>query len=212
MTHFAYLHARPDTVDATGVFYVGKGKGARHLNLTQRNWRHKAVVKTHGKANILIGKFDCSSEETAFLLEIGLIKRLRAHGVDLTNLTDGGEGRSGFVTSEEVKAKLRANASAKRPEVRAKMSAARKGHVVTAETREKIAAAKRGKPRSEELKKKLSALLQGRKCPPRSEETRAKMRAAQKGRKGRVWTEAQRAKLSASMRAVRAARRETNYV
>ena len=95
MTYFAYIHARPDTTEQSGIFYVGKGKGRRHLNLIDRSLYHKHVIDKHGKENILIGKLDCSSEEIAFELEKGLIKCLRRSGVELTNMTDGGEGASG---------------------------------------------------------------------------------------------------------------------
>ena len=155
MTFFAYIHARPNTVDASGVFYVGKGKKRRHLGFTGRNSHHTNIVNKYGKEHILVGKYDCSSESAAYALEIGLIKCLRRAEVKLVNMTNGGEGRIGYVTSEAVKVKLRANASTKRPEVRVKMSQARMGHVVSAETRERIAATKRGKPRSEETVRKM---------------------------------------------------------
>ena len=208
MTFFAYIHVKPDTVDANGVFYVGKGKGARHLNFTDRNGYHLNTIKKYGKNNILVGRLDCSSEMTAYMLEVGLIACLRRMGSPLTNLTDGGEGRSGFVTSEEVKAKLRANASAKRPEVRAKMSASRMGHAVTAETRERIALTKRGKPRSEETKRKVADALRGRKQPPRSAETCAKLSAALKKLPGRRKSPEECAKIKATLSAYWASKRQ----
>jgi hypothetical protein len=90
MTYFAYVHAKPDTRDALGIFYVGKGKGIRDKDLSVRNRHHGFVLSKHGKENILVGKIECSSESSAFDLERGLIKCLRRMQVNLTNVTDGG--------------------------------------------------------------------------------------------------------------------------
>jgi len=105
MTSYAYLHARPGTIEASGIFYVGKGLLKRALSVYGRNKHHQNVVAKHGAENILIGKIECSSEETAFDLEKGLIKCLRRMGVLLTNQTDGGEGTVGIVPSAESNAK-----------------------------------------------------------------------------------------------------------
>jgi len=119
MTFYAYVHARPDTTDSSGVFYVGKGVGSRYRPLPARNRHHGFVLDKHGVENILVGKFECSSEEIAFELERGLIKCLRRAGVSLTNMTDGGEGSSGYVMTQEAKDKLaiRAAEVARRPGV-----------------------------------------------------------------------------------------------
>ena len=79
MTSFAYVHARPETTDATGIFYVGKGTRARALSVTRgrRNPHYKNVVRKYGEVNILVGMVECSSEAIAFDLERGLLKCLR---------------------------------------------------------------------------------------------------------------------------------------
>lgn len=98
----AYVHARPSTRTVDGIFYVGKGKRSRSLDVLQgRNRYHARVVEKHGAGNILVGTIPCSSEKIAFELERGLIKCLRRMGVKLTNMTDGGEGTSGHVLPEE---------------------------------------------------------------------------------------------------------------
>lgn len=124
MPFFAYVHAKPESKTQQGIFYVGKGKGQRHLSLNARNRHHGFVVSKHGRENILIGKIDCSSEKLAFELEKGLIKCLRRNGVDLTNMTDGGDGSSGYVASEETKRRQSASAKllAARPEVKSARS------------------------------------------------------------------------------------------
>jgi hypothetical protein len=69
--------------------------------LRRNNPHHTNVVRKYGPENILVSKLECSSEEVAFDLEKGLIKCLRKMGVKLTNVTDGGDGPSGFVRSAE---------------------------------------------------------------------------------------------------------------
>src|SRR5574343_2026510 len=103
MTYYTYLHARPNAKDISSIFYVGKGYGGRAYELSFRNRYHQAIINKHGAKNILISKLECSSEETALELEKGLIKCLRRAGVTLANLTDGGDGVSGYQHTEEWK-------------------------------------------------------------------------------------------------------------
>jgi len=176
-TFFAYLHARPETVDAHGVFYVGKGQGSRHRDFVHRTAHHKNIVAKHGVDNLLIGKYDCSSEAVAMDLEKGLIKRLRAMGVKLANYTDGGDGLSGHRHSEATKAQMSRSGKLRPPpseETRAKTSVrvkalweqgVFKGVPHTPETKAKLSAARLGKP---------NLFLLGK---PKSEETKAKISA-----------------------------------
>lgn len=145
----AYVHTKPNL----SIFYVGKGKITRSRRM-KRNDYHDKVVGKYGVENIGVGFIPCSSEEIAFELEKGLIKCLRRNGATLTNMTDGGDGPSGFVFSAESKAK---------------MSAKRKG-------------VKRG-PRSEEFCAKMSAIKMGIKHQPHTAEHRAKLSAIMKGKK-----------------------------
>lgn len=123
--YYAYVHARPETVNVTGIFYVGKGKGKRCYDLSPRNTYHGNVVNKYGAENILIGKMECSSEAIAFDLERGLIKCLRRLGVRTTNLTDGGEGAGGYkFTIEDTEKQSRGLIEAnKRPGVKEKRAA-----------------------------------------------------------------------------------------
>lgn len=128
MAFYAYAHARPGTTDCSGVFYVGKGTRARHKALPARNRYHGFVLDKYGPENILVGRLECSNEEIAFELEKGLIKCFRRAGVGLANMTEGGEGSSGYVMPQEARDKI-AVASAKlaqRPEVQESRRAASK--------------------------------------------------------------------------------------
>ena len=132
-TSFAYIHCKPDGTP----FYVGKGVRTRYKNFSQRNKWHKRVVDKYGKENILISKIDCSSNEIALELEIGLIKCLRRMGVSLVNLTDGGEGNVGWECPEKVKRAV---------------AEANKRRVLTDEQRFVLGSSFRGKTRPEHSK------------------------------------------------------------
>lgn len=199
---YTYIHAKPDYTP----FYVGKGYGRRATYFFSRNPHHKNITKKYGEKNILIGKIECSSEEIAFELEVGLIKCLKRMGVKLVNMTDGGEGRSGSVASEETRRKMRAVRLGKKlpprsVEYRAKASAARKGkpgHPHSKESLAKLVANHKGftgKKHSEESKAKIGSASIGKK---HTEEALAKMRAAQVGRVYAPVSDETKAKMSAS--------------
>lgn len=158
---YAYVHARPDG----SVFYVGKGSEKRARKFAGRNPHHRNIVAKHGKKNILVGKYDCSSEDTAFELERGLVSCFKRMGVSLVNRTDGGEGVSGIVISD-----------AQRKLLSDKLRGIPKGSP-SDETRAKISAANTGKKRSAEARAKMSKAAKGRKF---SDQTRAKLSAAAK--------------------------------
>lgn len=106
MTYYAYLHAKPNTTDVSGIFYVGKGTSSRVSHIERHNPYHRNVVAKYGKSNILVGKIECSSEAIAFDLEKGLIKCLRRMNVKLANMSDGGEGQSGYNHTEETRKRM----------------------------------------------------------------------------------------------------------
>lgn len=129
MTFVAYVHAKPDTTTASGIFYVGKGleRRARKIVRNESSNRHyKHTVAKYGAENILVGSIPCSTETIAFELERGLIKCLRRMGVKLTNMTDGGEGSTGFVMSAKSRKKIGEGSRSnwENPEYREKIVAA----------------------------------------------------------------------------------------
>ena len=93
-----YIHAKPDATP----FYVGKGARYRMGAMTRRNDWHMKTINKYGKENILKSFIECSSESIALELEIGLIKTLRQNGYDLVNMTDGGEGPTGYRHTPET--------------------------------------------------------------------------------------------------------------
>ena len=172
---FAYVHCKPDGTP----FYVGKGALRRAKYFGERNPYHKAVVDKYGSKNILFGMFACSDSSTAYDLERGLIKRLRAMGISLTNFTSGGEG--GSEPCSETRLRLSA-AAKKRGVSEACREASRKaklGVPVSPEQVERQKIAMTGRTFSEEHKQNISA---GAKKRGLSREVMEKAWAANRGR------------------------------
>ena len=194
---FAYLHCKPDGTP----FYVGKGALRRAKYLGERNDYHKSVVNKYGRRNILIGMLACSDHETAYELERGLIKRLRAMGISLANFTAGGDGGKDPC-----------------PETRKRLSEAAKARGVSEECRKASVSSKKGKPLSKEQKDKIRQRMLGRKF---SEEHRrnisksAKLRGmpqsilekAWQATRGKTVPEEQRLRQAAKMRETLAAKK-----
>ena len=157
---YAYVHARPNTTTAAGIFYVGKGtlRRAHATGDAARNPHHKNVVAKYGRRNILVGKMACSDEATALRLEVGLIKCLSRMGVRLANQTSGGEGFPGVSVSDETKARISAAKTGTRQtaETRAKMSESHRQRMSSPEAKAKMVAATMRRMASPEARKKLS--------------------------------------------------------
>jgi len=136
VSFYTYLHKK--TSDGA-VFYIGKG--ARKDRATTRIGRserwHRTVAK-HGFTASVLATWDTEAE--AFEHERVLIACFRDMGVDLVNMTDGGEGASGHRQSELTKARRNAKlrGRAKPQETIARMRAAAAGRVIAPETRKKI--------------------------------------------------------------------------
>lgn len=87
---YVYLHRR--ATDG-GVFYVGKGKGKRAWVTASRTDYWNRVARKH-RVIVEICQ-DGMEEEGSFLLEEWLIAKFRHDGVQLVNMSTGGEGASG---------------------------------------------------------------------------------------------------------------------
>ena len=187
---YTYIHCKPDLTP----FYVGKGTFKRCHNFSRRNIWHKRIVKKYGKKNIQIIIHKKDSEESAFRSEIRLIRLFRSAGVELCNLTDGGEGVSGCKSLVGHKVSM---------ETREKLSKALKGKKKpprSVEHRKKISVIQKGKKVSEDQKIKQSLAMIGKKA---SDETKRKMSEAHRGNKynfGKKATIETRLKMSKSQK------------
>ena len=185
---YAYIRETDDEIAKAGTpYYVGKGKN-------KRAWGKHTTNVPSNLENIVIIAHNLT-ELWAFALERRLIKwygRIDTEYSDntigiLLNRTDGGEGTSGAVYSEEscLKISIAHKGKSKSPEHKAKISASIKRKIRlphSVETRAKISnankgnsPANKGKQLSESTKQKISNALKGRKGKPISEENKAKI-------------------------------------
>jgi hypothetical protein len=164
------------------IRYVGKTNNpkhrySQHLYCSKYNKRTSYCVSwiksllEIGLEPILEIKEEFNNESECFLREIELISEYRNNGVRLTNLTDGGEGQSGRVVSEETRKKTSETKKLKphpylgkkRPKyIGDKISASLIGRKLTTEHKRKLSNAKIGKKQSEGHKKSISNALTGR--------------------------------------------------
>ena len=140
MHYYTYAYLREDRTP----YYIGKGKEDRIYS------KQKNIKPPKDKSRIIFLKQNLTEEE-AFKHEkymIAVFGRKDLGTGILHNRTDGGEGSSGCIPSEETKRKL---------------SEANKGHTVSEETKKKISEASKGRTHSEEHKRKLSEVRKGTK-------------------------------------------------
>lgn len=188
---FVYEHLRRDT---GAVFYVGKGSGYRASNASPHHrsvWWQQIVASALGFDVRYVTKD--IDEELAFLIEIERIDQQRRLGASLCNLTDGGDGTSGWI---------------KTPEWREKVGRAHRGKTISQEVRAKISQSVRayGYVHSTEAKARMSKSRLGM-LPTlglvHSIETRQKMsnsHIGNKSRTGQVRSATERAKASAALK------------
>lgn len=166
--YLVYAHIRPST---GAVFYIGKGKQKRVRASANRNihW-HRIVAKEGGFDHAIVA--DGLSEREALDLEIETIAKYRANGVAICNMTDGGDGISGYKFSPEIIERLRPKLMGRTPW--------NKGRSPTDETREKLRQAKLGTKQSREHIENSRRARIGREVPA---ETCRKISEALTGKK-----------------------------
>jgi hypothetical protein len=124
-------------------YYIGKGKGFRL-------YVKKRIVPLPSKDRIIYLKRNLTEQE-AIKHEIYMIsvygRKDLGTGI-LRNLTDGGEGTSGWVPSSET---------------RKKFSEINKGRTASEETKRKMSESQKGRTHSEETKRNISNALSGKK-------------------------------------------------
>lgn len=189
-TFYVYTHHR--ATDGA-IFYVGKGTGRRAYKTDGRNVHWKRVVAKYGYYVTIVATGLTESE--ALSKEIELIAELGK--TVLCNMTDGGEGMSGYQHSENGKLKIAASKIGKRrpPEAVAKMRLTKLGKIPSEETRRKMSEARLGFKHSAEALEKMRQKAAARSAETiakqvaanigktRSAEAKANMAAAQKGKK-----------------------------
>lgn len=204
---YIYQHLKEDTKE---IFYVGKGNKKRAYSRNRSEY-WKRIVNKHGLiVEIIHQELD---EKTAFKLEIEIIQMYRAQGIKLVNMTDGGEGTSGRITTDEsrinyrqarlgdknpmferthdpeIREKIRKASviNHANPDTKAKLIKSLTGKIRTDDMKEKYRQVRTGTTRSDETKKKLSEAKKGkpsnRKGVKLSEETKTKIRLANLGKK-----------------------------
>jgi len=208
MHYYTYAYLREDKTP----YYIGKGQGNRIYE------KRKRIKPPKDKSRIIYLKQNLTEAE-AFRHEIYMIdvfgRKDLGTGI-LHNMTNGGEGSSGNIHSEETKRKIGEAHKNPSEETRRKMSEAHKGenhpmygktHVE--ESKRKMSEAKKGKTNSKEHNRKIIEGLKGRTV---SEETRIKISESNKGktrseetkrkmsetRKGKTLSEETKRKMSVS--------------
>ncbi len=181
--YYVYQHRKADSNE---IFYVGKGKGKRLTGTQGRNKYWKHTVAKHGYVAEIVK--DNLDEEFALLIEMELIDTYRKRGINLVNLTNGGEGLSGYSrpVSEKTK-KILSEKAMGRPgcfksehfteEMRQAIVNSNKRRKMTKAMKEKTTF--KGLHHTEEHKEYMREKMKGRVF---SEETRLKMSMAQKKR------------------------------
>jgi len=203
MHYYTYAYLREDKTP----YYIGKGKGDR-INSKQRS-----IKPPKDKSRILLLKQNLTEAE-AFKHEIYMIflygRKDLGTGI-LYNMTNGGEGSSGWVPSEESRKKMSQSIKGKThsEESKIKMSEAHKGNTyclgktLSEKHKKNLSEANKGeknsfygKTHSEESRKKISDIHKGKTV---SEETRRKIGEESKGNTnwlGKTHSEETRKKIS----------------
>ena len=109
--YYIYFYTDPKSSD---IVYVGKGKKNRavsHLNKSCNKRLHNLIQKRLSEGyDMQPTVIECSSESAAFCMErfwVSVIGRSDKHVGTLFNCTDGGEGKSGVIMSEESRLRIR---------------------------------------------------------------------------------------------------------
>ena len=188
---YTYAYLREDRTP----YYIGKGQGKRIYQS-----KGKPCGKPKDKARIIFLKQNLTEEE-AFKHEIYMIAvfgRIDLGTGILYNRTDGGDGASGKILTEETKRKMSESAMGRigscgfkgkthSEESKKKISDAKigkvspnKGKKLTPEQRKKISDGKKGKPLSEEHKRKVGDAFRGKTL---TEEHKRKISQSKLGKK-----------------------------
>jgi len=172
--YYVYAYLRDDQTP----YYIGKGINRRAYNAHKRTNGTDMLPKDISRIKIL---HENLSEKQAFDLEKELIREYGRKDLGtgiLRNLTEGGEGDSGYKHTEESKLAM-SKARRGKPSGRKGLPSPMKGVARTQETKDKIASALKGGKLTPEHKAKLSKAHKGKTL---SAEHKANLRKANKGK------------------------------
>ena len=195
-----------------GMIYVGQTTRTveeRFKAHTKADSYIGRAIRKYGVENFSIEILEqCETLEQLNKREIFWIAYFNCKKPNGYNLTDGGDGSTGWTPTEETREKIRAAVTGTKhtAEARAKMSAANSGEKNgffgkhhTEETKKKLSLANTGRKHTAEARAKMSAAHSGEKNgffgKHHTEEARTKIGAASTGRKHTTET---RAKMSAA--------------
>jgi len=151
--YYTYAYLREDRTP----YYIGKGSGNR-----AHSPKNRAVRFPSDSSRILILKKNLTEEE-AFRHECYMIyvfgRKNNNTGI-LRNLTDGGEGPSGYRHSDECRQKIKE--AMNRPETRSSINEALRNRVHSSETRLKYSKTHKNKRVSQETREKISRASKGK--------------------------------------------------
>lgn len=174
--YYTYAYLREDGTP----YYIGKGKNNRATR------EHNVAVPPSDR--ILYLKKNLTEEEAHKheIYMIGVFGRKDNGTGILRNLTDGGEGVSGRVMSEETRNKLKEKAKGRKPP-------SMKGRRHTEEAKEKMRQYATGRRQSKETRNKKSEKMKGkwngggRMGMPHSEEAKRKMSISAMGNSAKTY-------------------------
>ena len=154
MEYYTYAYLREDGTP----YYIGKGKG-------DRAYKKGSRVFAPPPKNRIIKLKQNLTEEEAFKHEIYMIVVLGRKDLGtgiLHNKTDGGDGVSGSIRSEETRRKISESMKGKplSKEHRRNLSKSKKG--IPQEHTKKLNELKKGKPISKEHRRKISESMKGK--------------------------------------------------
>lgn len=189
---YVYVLSKPDGTPC----YVGKGQRRRvkHHEMRGESHANPILAATFKKYGSLPHKivFRTDDEQEAFKEEIRLIAlygRKNKNTGTLCNLTDGGDGLTGWVPSQETRDKISAANTGRKhsDETRARMSASGKGRILSEEHKRKIRDAQKGKVISPETIEKMrkTKLINGSSNSEKLKAYHANMTEEQKAERAR---------------------------
>jgi hypothetical protein len=171
---YVYAHYKPDG----NIFYIGKGHGGRAWKTSGRGEFWYRTVRKHGGYHIVLLHKQLTEDE-AFQKEKEEIEfwGRRKDGGFLINLTDGGDGVSGYKFTKEQYAKVKAVAQKRSqdPAYRAKIKASAQKRAQDPEWKANVKAGAQKRAQDPEWKANVKAGAQKRAQDPAY---RAKVRAS----------------------------------